>query len=221
MIIQSKFHDYYDSLAGQYRDTSIVYKRETRADPDLQDYFQESFGGLIRRQENVGYDDDHRVMILLFCGKIYPFYTNLMYLNTMVINKDGPKKTVFEYESPYEKFKSATINTKYWRYYNSLSQYNIDYKEGGIENPIANKVNKEIAPIIIISRGDNLINPRLQDFKFPMHAYQVLQNLMSFITPSEPKMIETSDKYKVLAAGFDKESFRREKGGPTRKRNRQ
>jgi len=64
------------------------------------------------------------------------------------------------------------------------------------------------------------LNPSLKDIKFPVDPVVVYTTIFNSLRASEPQTLEVDDKYKVLAHGMDACSFKREPGGPTRKRKK-
>lgn len=212
MIIQSKFHDYYDSFAGQYPDKKIIYKRENALlnksiiPKEITQYL---------RQDNyiigVGYES---INVLLFCGKIYPFYYKKDYTARITVE-------IRDFKNPYSYFPEPEKNNfSFIR----TPIYLPEYDGKGIENNEALRLCQEIAPIISIEYNGYDVkvmkNPRLSDIKFHLHSFEVYQDLLQFLSPVEPEMAEIADKFKIISHGMDDTSFRREKGGPTRKRKK-
>lgn len=211
MIIRSKFKDYYDSLAGRFRDTQIVYKRE-RVNLDI-GIAPRYIRGLSKYLYSKGdFAPELTVELILFCGKVYPF-------SCLRRSRGGvflPPK--MNYIRPYGDFVLSDIERE---------RLPVDYVEGGLEDPLAERACRDLAPIIHIYRRGSfrlsvevVLNPALKEMKFPLHPYDAFQGLMAFMAPREPVMVEVADRYKVQGKGFDSHSFRREKGGPTRKRKR-
>lgn len=208
MIIQSKFHDYYDSLAGQYRDEKIVYQRDeeiitTPISNEISNYMRLDYIAGSRKYKCIN--------VLIFCGKIYPFFEVELTYPTVIR----------DFKTPYAHMEEPKKKS----YISSSTIHLPDYLGGGIENQEAVVLNKTIAPIILIENGErkNRVtkNPCLEDLKFHLHPFEVYQALFQFLAPTEPEMVKTEDKYKITSHGMDKTSFRRDKGGPTRKRKKQ
>lgn len=85
------------------------------------------------------------------------------------------------------------------------------------------------APIIALyTKGldhEFLINPQLNNFLFykkvdPFTACQEIQMFLQNELAEEKEVGDIPDKYKILSHGMDETSFRRDKGGPTRKRKK-
>lgn len=213
MIINSKFIDYYDSLAGQYPDKKVVYnrKRETFYDVDIPKEFHPiinkyccggtwTIGGrLSKRKDYVG--------VMLFCGKIFPFG----YAETNQVPRD--------FKTPY-----AEINQEKTRYFRSPFIKIPEYDGSGYEHPIAIELCQKYGPVILVHfeyRDSYVeINPCLKKEKFHLDAYTVYQDILSFLMAHNPVVPEMNDEIKAEARGFDDLSFRREPGGPTRKRKK-
>jgi hypothetical protein len=64
------------------------------------------------------------------------------------------------------------------------------------------------------------LNPSLKDIKFPVDPVVVYTSIFNSLQASEPQTLEVHDSYKALAHGMDACSFKREPGGPTRKRKK-
>jgi hypothetical protein len=64
------------------------------------------------------------------------------------------------------------------------------------------------------------LNPSLKDVKFPVDPVVVYTAIFNSLQASELQTLEVQNKYKVLAHGMDNDSFKREPGGPTRKRKK-
>jgi hypothetical protein len=64
------------------------------------------------------------------------------------------------------------------------------------------------------------LNPSLKEVKFPVDPVVVYTAIFNSLQAPEPQMLEVDDSYKALAHGMDTGSFKREPGGPTRKRKK-
>ena len=227
MILQSKQHDYYDSIIHKYRDNKIVFKREEQRfnlayfsyqktdraieDRDIANLFAKYTKSLTWRtgfltKGEIRYED---IYVLLFCGKAYPFYEK-----TVAINSYSDSITR-DFINPH----SHIPEDSYVFRSDDFLFLNENYKGEGIVDTLVEKVNKKYSPIVLLHKQRSIIiNPILKDLNFPMHAHDAAQNLLQFLAPIEPNMITIDDKHKAQAHGFDQESFRRAPGGPTRKR---
>lgn len=216
MILISKFKDYWDSLAHQLRDNRIVYDRK-------QEEFSLNYSWYNGNSDLINYLKDKTLI-------------------QMVLNASCDiKRSKEEYEYrpfggaagySFEGTGSIHICGKIYKFlvkkprgYDSTLEFTYISQE---ESALAQYLNEKIAPILafspfnlgLSSSNTFTINPCLKTFKFPEHPYEVVQQLMKFLRPKENVMLEVSDKYKAQAHGFDKHSFRREPGGPTRKRKK-
>lgn len=214
MFIQSNFRDYYDSVARTLgRDPKVVYARKTGFRTNKQ--FPETVVSEFLRSSRLlrGDDKSHYVSLILFCGKLYPIGVNL--------DENCPDAVGLDFENPYAEFSPKDKGS--WLYARPKCEF-------GQEHPDALRLNRSLAPVILLQqdgccRGIDdsyatfaVLNPQLSLFRFPVNAAQVYQSLMGFIAPQDPDAPPTGDKYRKLAQGFDNGSFRREPGGPTRKR---
>ena len=79
MLILSKFHDYYDVMARNGVDKTLVYKRETVETKDI--VTLERCRGL--HYEEIWHDQKLRMsarrVVVLFCGKAYPLWEGGLY----------------------------------------------------------------------------------------------------------------------------------------------
>jgi hypothetical protein len=64
------------------------------------------------------------------------------------------------------------------------------------------------------------LNPSLKEVKFPVDPVVVYTQICNSLQVPEPQLVQVDDKYKALAHGMDICSFKREPGGPTRKRKK-
>lgn len=210
MIIQSKFHDYYDSLAAQFTDKRIVYKRDEEQLIEREVIPKALIKYLRLDAIIVGSAEYECINAIIFCGKIYPFFESCKKYNQ--ITRD--------YKDPYAHMAVPKKNI----YSNATTIHLPEYRGEGIYSIAAEKLNKTIAPIVLLEKNgyrfDATINPQLSRVKFHLHPFVVYQALFQFLAPVEPPMVKTSDSYKVIAHGMDETSFRRDKGGPTRKRKK-
>jgi len=65
-----------------------------------------------------------------------------------------------------------------------------------------------------------VLNPCLKDMKFPVDPVVVYTQIFNSLQAPELQTVEVQNKYKVLSHGMDNASFKRESGGPTRKRKK-
>jgi hypothetical protein len=164
--------------------------------------------------------------LILMAGKIYPFTRYRERSACYPYDSKG----VVDYRTPYQHFEDlrmarAALFSATYRDDTYILKTPEFVMEEGFADPAAEHANKVLAPVIYVEgRFDSglqlNLNPRLKDLNFPIHAAQVVQRLMQFMAPVDPQPVKTADKYRVQAHGFNKESFRREPGGPTRKRKK-
>lgn len=217
MIIESKFHDYYDPIAKRFIDKSIVYKRHAKL------IKEKSPIELPRGPE--GWDVD-TVNYLVFCGKLYPF---------VIITDKKKVNSVCRNYGP-----DLPIN---WGYKNDIFSYNIDdvrkivgcqYKHWNniSQDKLTNALNfnwiefsiKHKCPVFIIYPNNNqiILNPSLRECKFYQvkDINQTFQELRTFIsmvlTEPEKSARPITDKQRAENHGFNKFSFRKDTP-PTRK----
>lgn len=216
MIIQSKFHDYYDPfLKAGMRDPKTVYARES---------VNEWVGGIPRHRLGrfdrsiscLGGGESRYCNLVLLCGKIYPFSFVAPEISRETFPEEN--RANFDYENPYAGFPVLK------HFVNAPEQASF-----GQPDDEAMELNRKYAPVIYLGRGLShsgflypgvVLNPRLKDLFFPMNGGEVVQTIMSFLSSQDPKIVEVADSYRITEHGFDSASFRCEKGGPTRKRKR-
>lgn len=215
MIINSTpsyMRDYYDYLVHQYRDEKIVFER---------------------KQDTVGLDDLTGGQLHALQEIEIPYLDRLFFCGKLYYHWDGHKRTFEtrkrEYCNPYPdlqigwKCDTSTIEQS-WMDKLRGRRY-VHYSGEGVGGiPIVDELNRKYGPILYLGASDYRkgnyisINPMLKDYDFHLHPYTVIQELMMFLQSKTPHIPEMSDKIKLDAHGFDDASFRREKGGPTRKR---
>lgn len=212
MIINSKFVDYYDSLANSVgRDPKVVYNRTFK----VVDYNE-----LKTREEKIVREvssnlnlrsvyyakpahSDYR--LLLFCGEAKFFmiknYTRYWFSD------------IEEYKNYRIDEKTGHLMTKYNKWYLDL------FGKMNISQSQIDSIHKEFDSPVISLTGEVIhINPMLKKMKFPYPAYEAYQKIFQFLSAKDPETVEVGNDIKISSHGYDKGSFRREKGGPTRKR---
>lgn len=222
MIIQSKFRDYYDPFAsGPYRDPKIVYKRvlhhlTQRPETGLEELLRSNGRTIFKA-------DEHHVGLILIAGKLYPVH--IAWLQHPKLH--WSKTCAISYEDPYEKMPISPVEAK-WAKIRAKKGKIRPTATWGQTHPEAVRLNRELGPIIFLSDAPikwkiadynkaGAINPKLSALKFPMEGHQIVQNIMGFLGAQDPKTVATTDKDRAQAHGLDKTSFRKDKGGPTRK----
>lgn len=167
------------------------------------------------------------VELVLIAGRVFPA---AIYVDHE--NRAFSSERVWDYQTPYVHFKDLRALRPYLFNNRHKGEWVVDLKipevnpEEGFPDEAAVYANKTLAPIVHVEEdwSGSLrfnLNPRLRQLHFPVHPAQVVQWLMQFMAPVDPQPVETEDKYRAQAHGFDKASFRREPGGPTRKRKKQ
>ena len=218
MLIISKIHDFYDTVAKQKGiDKTIVYKREqTVAKIDKYLYnWRNSESNYFPHYELFGlskglYKFDP--FLIGFCGKIYPLmvtYTRVK-RSFSFFNTDVIKEYIYDVEIMRE------LDKKYHKY-------------KPFDNFIALTKSKDIldlffkytTPCFLLTNYGNdhnfEINPCLKDIEFfrvmdPVTAFQELEMYISQQLCTEKETIIISDKDKIMGHGFDyKYSFRKDK----------
>ena len=75
MIIVSKFRDYYDSIAKQFRDDKVVYNRQTTpVEIQFESPEYKIHDKFVFMETDGMYGAYSGIDVVIFCGKIYPFY---------------------------------------------------------------------------------------------------------------------------------------------------
>jgi hypothetical protein len=230
MRIISKFHDYYDKASAYGSDEDCVYVRHTTS--PLHDKCDG--GGLpwfhwperSSPQEGV----DYKQFWIGFCGKVY---------YGVFKEQFGKDDEVFYGQDAIDQMEwflnlgSHKKESKYWRRFSN--KFNRITTSDDIRRRIGGKWPEKFktyeAPIVVIAKYPSMreykvtINNSLLDFSFGKvvesnQAYQQIQYyLMNDLNPGM-EMPDFGDEYKLKAHGMDKSSFKREPGGPTRKRKK-
>lgn len=212
MIINSDFKDYYDVISKQFRDPKTVFERHQSI--KHKDQIDEKCAAIINKYCYGEYDTENgieTIEALCFCGKVYPF---------AVIRDIDCYTRSYVWNDVYKNLRTIYKYKRRWYYFH---KYPEEYEGGGIEDPTAIEIASNISPIVLCSGWPKckiMINPKLLDINFPMHPYQAFQEIAMFINSVNPHIPDMSDKNKLESHGFDKDSFKREPGGPTRKRKK-
>lgn len=217
MKIISKFKDYYDYYAYLGIDPKIVYvrksfwdKREIIKEPsrDLYGYTRTKLTDIFSEDNNL---NSARLHYVIFCGRIYYFG-----VIKKVLNRD------------IQGYPLLTWNLdKYLESFNEISRWDTWWYESKWDSVKKANGSKIECPYPVVStvtynsstdkyeyyKNEFCVNPRLKDLKF----YKVIspekawQELSMYLSKEEDKRVHTDDKYKILAHGMDKTSFRRDK----------
>lgn len=220
MIIESKFVDYYDSFVAKFcRDEKLVYKRFPEEIPlkslDKRLRYLTRIGSLeIFRKTRADFpilESSCSVGIFYINEKVYPF----------LVEENGE----ISYDDVYEKFNSVSLRTKErtrflqkWKL-SDLKRYPTISFGGRLEIPDA--------PVPVLMIHPNLagevkaiLNPVLHDYKFPLSVQQISQEIMGSLSIQDLPIPVRNQNEIASSKGFNKNSFRAERGGPTRKRKK-
>lgn len=225
MLIDSDFHDYYDTVQSYGIDKAVVYRRKTEKILIKERRFdtRAERSKLSGPEEHWNRDIAAHMYVVGFCGKLYPVIS---------INKRF-SIPIFFYEVPAAEAYLDAIGVKrrdgfFW----SSRGYHFDDK-GGVERFFKHDWQKEYeqlfqehkVPVFIVARDrdgklNKILNPKLRSCQFmkvkgPPTAFQEIYQFISGVlgTPARPTL-EIADKYKAIAHGHDgKYSFRKPPGG--------
>lgn len=210
VLILSKFHDYYDSVAKHGIDKTVVYKR-------LQDekHLNTNYLCLETKHNFQKKEFILNEYILGFCGELYPF-----------IQVEGgfwnsfPTLRLYKYEEAYEFLTKINLEKEQAYYRDKIC---LDGLKKFYE---IKKLNKDYfqeykVPVFSIKRISSrletiLLNPKLKDFEFmkikdPYTTYQEIYMFMAGVLGTiQEKTVEISDKDKLQQHGFFKYSFKKE-----------
>jgi len=227
MRIISKFHDYYDSVQG-YGTDDILYIRKTEYIKDVKLY--EHFKDILKcvvvinaSREYNSYDINvPEIGLIVFCAKIYPYM--ICHIN------ENKKHVVYSTDEFYKlidpKDKKALKHFEdknYWRdntrrWLDEFFSYSgKDYKECmelhfKYKTPIIRVSNQ------LTNKHTTKKDPALKNLKFfkVLDTYTCFQELSMFVGGVMggkcPPMVEISDEVRLAKHGFNKWSFRKQKG---------
>lgn len=210
--IISKFKDYYDSVQS-YGQDDLVYVREP-SEIEVEDpkgiWYCGYLGDITSRLGCVG-----------FCGNLYPYVT--LYKDYVDPHTFYSVEEVTKFVVPLLKKKDVeTYHNKYSRWSNYLSEGRVKrfFEEKNWE--IYHK-QLDIAPIFVIEYKRNYndpttlaLNPPLKNLQFYklFDSYTAFQELFMYISNTaqpEKGIPKVSDSDMIVAKGFDKHSFRKQK----------
>jgi len=237
IISKEKNRDYYDGVAGTVGiDKTIIYKREIKefTKNEIPSPFKHTgsnyyikqipsflrLGGYSIKKEHKKIYEGYSYFIIGFCGKLYigwRFYINNNNLNkklsSIILYDFNQIKELLDYKQAWcgnlEDHAKNVLDydaLELFRKFNTpVFIYDHDYDRkisisGWYENPRF------------------IINPVLNDYEFyrVFDTFQTFQEIQMFLGGvlgnHEKKIIEVADKYKIEQHGFDKWSFRKEKG---------
>lgn len=221
MIINSDFKDFYD-YAQQYGfDPKVVYDRKKETYDFQKPLYHSKFHSnqeihkklinikkLMINQSTWSVNNwclsaYHITEPLFFCGKIY------------ILEKEKKEnQNMTEKWLSLEEYKEMLPKIKHYR------SYFIRNLEFPTDKEILEIHEFFDSPVIFLDEWTAITNPKLSDLKFYLDGYTVFSEIFQFLTCKPPEMVHIDDKFKVLAHGMDNSSFKRDKGGPTRKRKK-
>lgn len=233
MYINSNFSDYYDFCTKYGQDSKIVYNRKTSNISTVDKTKTWPIGGLdvndrshllklcsdVMRELNpsitynnlTGWTSKHAISFYCVGGHpyflIHETHTVVSFIEALAYKNDKHGKK-FNYlsnssSSKYNTFESLCKQEKLMALHTHLDVplFGLNY--------------------IKYEYGQKwTLNPSLKEVKFPVDPVVVYTQIFNSLQASEPQMLEVQNKYKVLAHGMDASSFKREPGGPTRKRKK-
>jgi len=231
MIIDSKFKDYYDVVASQGVDKSIVYNRVQEFNTGFpeKESLLFSLGGNRRWGRFYGAEIAHQHFLVLFCGKAY---FGVQFSGFVKGNYDS----WIEYD--HEKIISRIAEAEPMPRKKYMEKYTtVEVCKKVLEN--VNRLNVSIdyfrkykAPVIIEVYNHNsrqliqITNPKLKNYRFervvdPYTAFQEIQMFISGVLGQGNTMKELpiSDKLRAESKGFNDLSFRRQEHQRKRKKN--
>ncbi len=249
MIINSPFHDYYDYIAKYGRDPKLVYNRKTEelntrwGSTELTSKFKElkkkddRFASIVNALDTVVSElhkkvkkDIEESRRVLDSGEAYITIIHskaFAHVEFTCHEKDWHKPTGIDMHVPMVELTEKRL---------SELQKVIDQRKNIISQPIDLSVLTSDSfsyfthafdcPLMMykytLRYTDTTItlNPRLEDYSNKAPAEVVWREIESFLSAAEPTPVPQSDTSKLTAHGFDNNSFKREKGGPTRKRKK-
>lgn len=219
MIIQSKFTDYYDPLVKTFRDEAVVYyrKEERCVDPKSPELIDAH--KLLRKymilptfRQFKPYYLEVSLHCVVFCGKVFP----------VIVTDISSNRSKFDYVNIEENLRQH-LNYTFWtdKQQTIYSKIKGGYFGEGMFDKGAKEYNEKYkAPIVYYDGRSVTLNPCLKELDFHVHPYTLVQELMMFFQSKKPYVPEPTNQNKVDSHGFNKGSFRRERGGPTRKKKK-
>lgn len=210
MIINSKFHDYYDTALAYGVDKTIVLNRHEQVvdTPEVISKLPTRYSWGRLGQELYGF-------WIGFCGKMYYGERHKVYA------AHKPSENTFYFNG--EKLPSQ--KNKRWAHFTKETHDRIAQKDYTYLFAELNVPYFLFQPHHWANKGDLILYPCLEDYGFfkvfdSFSANQAIQQFLTNELAREKELDEPADKYKILAHGMDGTSFKREKGGPTRKRKK-
>jgi hypothetical protein len=214
MLIDSKFHDYYDTILSFGIDKTCIYRRTTE-NVELKDKRRkEIYQNFPQNTKTL--TTEIKPFLIGFCGKIY------LGLKETCTKIGYSEVFIYDYDKVLNYFENQ--NGFWWRRNKS------HIKDLCV---LCEKLFQELnVPVFLIERNslNSLVlfkNPNLKSFSFqkavpPAQAFQeIYQYLAGVLGNIEKETVKVSDKVKLQQKGFDKNSFKTMKGDKKpRKQNR-
>lgn len=220
MLIISSFKDYYDPVAAQYLDKSIVYKREEKDDNILPTVFIALYREFsIPHVKNNKLSTYENIFAIGFCGKLH---LGVRFVQTDTKRSYSEEQTVYG-SNIIDNIIRLGDNSKNYKFKQKLSKCKDFIQRTHLKdvNDVHIKLNTPVFYVrISYGLGDQKFkaNPCLKDYNFQSHidpftAFQEIQSYISGVLgTNENNTVEISNKDKILQAGFDlKTSFRKDK----------
>ena len=229
MYINSDFIDYYDFCTKYGQDPKIVYNRKTSTVPTID-------------KKKLGYsplDSADPSQFLKLCSNVVrELNPSSVYTKNTGWSSSYPISFYCVGGHPYfliHETHTVASFMEAWNYKNDKQQ-----QRGGWFSPYSTGKNFEAlckqekliqlhahlgVPLFGLNYnsgfgGKWILNPCLKEVKFPVDPMVVYTAIFNSLQSPEPKLVQVDDKYKALAHGMDSCSFKREPGGPTRKRKK-
>jgi len=213
LIIESKFHDYYDCIQSLGIDKTTVFKRHTKELPvnSLKDEVCNLYLG------NLSYSQTFPIkqFIILFCGKSYAGFE--------ITDRDfswDPYTTKYTYsvkdvKEYYPDKQQGSRRYRSYRSFDRIEEWHNKYNDKPYNVEI---FRNHDTPILFFKEHSNIVikNPTLKDYRFqtildPFTAYQEINQFISGVLGQpEKETIQVDEKTKVQSKGFDKWSFRKQ-----------
>lgn len=242
MLVISKFHDYYDTIAKLGVDKEYVYDRTEKT-------IKGTFGKKDGIRGHWPYDEEYGVtkansttkysvhkMVIGFCGKLYP----VIVVDKKWSNDKEERYSLYTTDKVHEFFEKEKVSLEDKNRFWSMRDFSVKSKKS-LDNFFAGSEFKELelefqrhkVPVFIygrfpdpkkpIMRGHDkehlVLNPKLKDYGFvkvkdPVSAFQdIYMYLAGVLGITHLKTPEFSDKLKAQAKGHDgKYSFRKPPG---------
>lgn len=229
MRINSQFRDYYDTSIGYGVDNHVVYDRASReldyyaktgeSVPIIAD-IKESVERFERLKGDCGlYSMKAAKIYIGFCGKVYQGLVAHINNKSKEID-DYPRRGITSTETIMWRLKDvpeSILDSKLvrWSLSGSKSTFREWFNDENVRcyEDVALFTKQQMVSFIYMP-DKVIINPRLKDFEFQrlVGAVEAFQEISMFISgvlgaPGKP-MIELQDKDRIVAHGFDEQSFR-------------